>query len=65
MSKVITGLAVSLDGYIAGPDDGPEQPLGAGGPGVFDFFGSGDTPSRFYDRFMMSPVSACLPSGVT
>ena len=28
MGKVIIGLSVSLDGYIAGPDDGMEFPLG-------------------------------------
>ena len=28
MGKVIVGLFVSLDGYIAGPDDGLEHPLG-------------------------------------
>jgi hypothetical protein len=60
MSRIVTGLAISADGYIAGPDDGPQQPLGVGGMRLFDFFGSGDTPSRFYDRFKMSPVSAAL-----
>jgi dihydrofolate reductase len=60
MSKVITGLAVSLDGYIAGPDDGPGQPLGTGGERLFEFFAGGDTPSRFYPDFTMSPVSAAL-----
>ncbi len=60
MTKVITGLAISLDGYIAGPGDGPDQPLGTGGERLFEFFNSGDTPSRFYDRFAMSPVSAAL-----
>lgn len=29
--KVVFDITMSLDGFIAGPDDGPELPLGAGG----------------------------------
>jgi hypothetical protein len=28
MGKVRTGHSTSLDGFIAGPNDGPEAPLG-------------------------------------
>jgi dihydrofolate reductase len=35
MGAVIVDLSVSLDGFIAGPDDGPEWPLGRGGEGLF------------------------------
>ena len=28
MGKVRTGLAVSLDGFVSGPNDGPEAPMG-------------------------------------
>lgn len=31
MGKVRVDMAMSLDGYIAGPNDGPEAPLGQGG----------------------------------
>jgi hypothetical protein len=31
VGKVATGLSMSLDGFIAGPNDGPERPLGEGG----------------------------------
>ena len=31
MGKVVVDISVSLDGYVAGPDDGPELGLGAGG----------------------------------
>ena len=30
MSKVTSGLTMSLDGFIAAPNDGPEHPLGRG-----------------------------------
>jgi dihydrofolate reductase len=31
VGKVVFDISVSLDGYVAGPDDGPELGLGAGG----------------------------------
>jgi dihydrofolate reductase len=31
MSSVLVDITVSLDGFVAGPNDGPELPLGAGG----------------------------------
>jgi dihydrofolate reductase len=31
MGKVVFDISVSLDGFVAGPDDGPELGLGAGG----------------------------------
>ena len=31
MSKIAAGITVSVDGYITGPDDGPDQGLGTGG----------------------------------
>jgi len=57
-TRVITGLATSLDGFIAGADDGPAQPLGAGGERLFDWFRDGGTPSRFYEWMRMSAPSA-------
>ena len=43
MGKVTAGLTMSLDGFIAGPNDGPEHPLGEGGMRLFDWYTSGDT----------------------
>ena len=31
MTKVIAGITTSVDGYVAGPDDGPDKGLGEGG----------------------------------
>lgn len=31
MTKVVIDIAMSLDGYVAGPDDGPEHGLGKNG----------------------------------
>ena len=43
MGKVTSGLTMSLDGFIAGPNDGPEHPLGEGGMRLFDWYTGGDT----------------------
>ena len=31
MSKVLANITTSVDGYVTGPDDGPERGLGIGG----------------------------------
>ena len=31
MTKVLAGITISVDGYVAGPDDGPGKGLGEGG----------------------------------
>jgi dihydrofolate reductase len=43
MGKVMSGLTMSLDGFIAAPNDGPENPLGEGGMRLFDWYSSGHT----------------------
>ena len=43
MGKVVTELSMSLDGFVAGPNDGPERPLGDGGERLFEWYSSGDT----------------------
>ena len=58
MAKVITALSTSLDGFIAGRDDNVQQPLGRHGSRLFDWYADGDTPSRFYEQFHLSPASA-------
>ena len=43
MGKVGTGFSTSLDGFIAGPNDGPGKPLGDGGERLFAWYFGGDT----------------------
>src|ERR671912_2746241 len=60
MGKVTSGLTMSLDGFIAGPNDGPEHPLGEGGMRLFDWYSSGDTEYGLPGTemvFMVSPQS--------
>ncbi len=58
MTRIVSGLTVSLDGYIAGPDDSRDQPLGTGGGRLFEWYSDGDTPSRLYPSFRLSKPSA-------
>ena len=63
MGKVATGLSMSLDGFIAGPNDGPQSPLGDGGERLFRWYSSGDTEYRLPGTemvFKVSPASAEL-----
>lgn len=54
-----TALSTSLDGFIAGADDSPEQPLGVGGKGLFNWLSAGDRPSRYAPAsYKMSAPSA-------
>ena len=58
MGKVTSGLTMSLDGFIAGPNDGPEHPLGENGMRLFDWFESGDTDYVVPSSEMTFKVSA-------
>lgn len=51
MGKVLVGLTMSLDGFIAGPNDGPRNPLGDGGGGLFEWWSAGSEPIGPDDRF--------------
>jgi dihydrofolate reductase len=57
MSKVITALSVSVDGYITGRDPGEGRGLGDASM-LFDWYFNGDTPSKVFDGFKLSEASA-------
>jgi RibD C-terminal domain len=72
MANVIVSLAVSLDGFIAGPN-APDNPLRDGGMRLFDWYFDGDTPSRitmprlstvyrFHRSSCLEPALRCLTS---
>jgi dihydrofolate reductase len=58
MAVVMTALSTSLDGYIAGVDDNPDQPLGVGGEQLCAWMSAGDVPSSYFSDFRMSAASA-------
>jgi dihydrofolate reductase len=43
MGNVVFNMTVSLDGFVAGPNDSPENGLGDGGDALFNWYFSGDT----------------------
>jgi dihydrofolate reductase len=52
MAKVVIDVSVSLDGYVAGPNDGHKYPLGQrGGEHIFDWFTTGDKPAHGSELF--------------
>jgi dihydrofolate reductase len=42
MAKVVGDISISLDGFVTGPDPGPEQGLGRGGEAIHDWALKGD-----------------------
>jgi dihydrofolate reductase len=61
MGKVIFNMTISLDGFVAGPNDSPENGLGEGGQALFDWYFSGEVavqPSQGTPVLKLSPESA-------
>lgn len=61
MSKVISGHAVSVDGYLSGrtPDGADEFGRGLGdAPMLFDWYFNGDVPSQVFGGFTLDAASA-------
>ena len=48
MSKVVLYMSMSVDGFIAGPDDGPGRGLGVGGERLHDWLGAGGVDPGSY-----------------
>ncbi|MBA2280938.1 MAG: dihydrofolate reductase family protein [Actinomycetota bacterium] len=59
MANVIVDLSTSLDGYIAGPNDGRTTPLGDGGGALFEWMGAGPEANRVDPR--ICPPDASRP----
>ena len=58
MRKVTFNMSMSLDGFVAGPNDGPGNGLGDGGGRLFKWYFSGDTEIPISDGNMALKVSA-------
>lgn len=57
MGNVVFNMTVSLDGFVAGPNDGPENGLGDGGDRLFEWYFSGSTEIPISDGRMVLKVS--------
>ena len=77
MSKVIASITTSVDGYVTGPDDGPEYGLGRGGErlhhwvmgGAWTYEGGHELamhgPDKgFYDELVSSMASGIVGRGM-
>lgn len=61
MGKVVFNMTMSLDGFVAGPHDGPGNGLGDGGMTLFDWYSRGDTAYKMPGgdwKFKISAASA-------
>jgi dihydrofolate reductase len=57
MGKVVFNMTVSLDGFVAGPNDSPEKGLGEGGDALFNWYFSGEAEVPISDGQMVLKVS--------
>jgi dihydrofolate reductase len=57
VGKVFVELSMSLDGFVAGPNDGPENGLGDGGERLFQWYNSGDTAFALPSTDMVFHIS--------
>jgi len=57
MGKVVFHITMSLDGFVAGPNDSPENGLGDGGDQLFNWYFSGNTEIPISDGRMVLKVS--------
>lgn len=57
MGQVYVSLSISLDGFIAGPNDGHEFPLGEGGERLFQWYSTGDTEYTMPNGIMSTKIS--------
>ena len=57
VGKVVFNMTMSLDVFVAGPNDGPENGLGDGGDRLFEWYFSGDTEIPISDGNMVLKVS--------
>jgi dihydrofolate reductase len=46
VAKVVLEMSMSLDGYVTGPDVGPEEPMGRGGERLHDWMFEGRSPEE-------------------
>lgn len=58
MGNVVFNITMSLDGFVAGPNDSPENGLGDGGERLFDWYFSGDTELKVSEGTPVLKVSS-------
>lgn len=56
-------MSMSLDGFIAGPDDGPDEPMGVGGFRLFNWLDRRDDPGPSGEVYTEMLTSRAIISG--
>lgn len=57
MGKVVFNMTMSLDGFVAGPNDSPDNGLGDGGEALHNWYFSGDTEIKVSEGTPVLKVS--------
>jgi len=57
MGKVVFNMTMSLDGFVAGPNDNPDNGLGDGGEALFNWYFSGDAEVKVSEGTPVLKVS--------
>ena len=63
MSRIRTDMTMSLDGYVTGPDDGPDAPMGTGGFRLFNWLDKRNDPGPSGEVFAETLATQALISG--
>lgn len=63
MSRIRADMTVSLDGYVAGPDDRPDAPMGTGGFRLFNWLDKRDDPGPSGQAYAEGLATRALISG--
>lgn len=63
MSTIRLDMTMSLDGYVTGPDDGPDEPMGVGGFRLFNWLDRRNDPGPSGDVYVEMLTTRALVSG--
>ena len=63
MATIRLDMSVSLDGFVAGPDDGPDHPMGRGGFRLFNWLDRRDHPGPSGEVFAEAMATRAVIAG--
>jgi dihydrofolate reductase len=63
MGAIRLDMTMSLDGYVTGPDDGPDEPMGVGGFRLFNWLDRRDDPGPSGEVYAEMLATRALISG--
>jgi dihydrofolate reductase len=63
MATIRLDMTISLDGYVTGPDDGPDEPMGVGGFRLFNWLDRREDPGPSGEAYAETLATRALVSG--